>query len=247
VCGVCEVAQSVRRPSSPTTAAAERGSSGAATSRWLPSTPETTRSQPSNSPSSSSSAPLRFATFEPRSGNSSTSSFTASSTERTAGSWVVVDQHELRRVEPGRAILGDDDRDDVACEPDDVPRHERPFHPRGDVPVRRRAERVRVDVRADEDLDVRELLGSRRVDRGYARMRERRADKGDGEGSLEVEVLDVPALPAEKPRIFDPQDAVAQDAHDGATLTPPEGGDNAPARTPRRVRTAAVTSVRSGT
>ena len=86
MCGVCEVAQSVRRPSSPTTAAAERGSSGAAASRWLTTTPETTRSQPSNSPSSGSSVPLRLATFDPTSGKSNTSSRTASSTERTAGS-----------------------------------------------------------------------------------------------------------------------------------------------------------------
>jgi len=86
VCGVCDVAQSVSRPSSPITAAAERGSSGAATSRWLRSTSETTRSQPSNSPSSSSSAPPWFATFDPSSGKRRTSSFTASSIDRTAGS-----------------------------------------------------------------------------------------------------------------------------------------------------------------
>ena len=47
----------------------------------------------------------------------------------------------------------------------------------------------------------------------HARVRERRADERDGERALELEVLDVQALAAEKSRILQPHDAVAEDAH----------------------------------
>ena len=84
-CGVCVVNQSVRRPSSPSSAAAERGSSGAAAIRWLQIVSETTTSQPAKSSSSCSCEPARAAMFVPASGKSSVSSFSASSTVRTTG------------------------------------------------------------------------------------------------------------------------------------------------------------------
>ncbi len=85
-CGVCVESQAVTRPSGPTSAAAERGSSGHGAIRWLTSVPETTTSQPSNSFSSCSGEPERQATFVPASGKSSTSSFAASCGLTTAGS-----------------------------------------------------------------------------------------------------------------------------------------------------------------
>ena len=54
--------------------------------RWLSISPETTASQPSNSFSSCSGEPDRAATFVPESGNSSTSSFAASSGLTATGS-----------------------------------------------------------------------------------------------------------------------------------------------------------------
>ena len=85
-CGVCVESHAVTRPSGPTSAAAERGSSGHGAMRWLTSVPETTASQPSNSFSSCSGEPERAATFVPASGKSSTSSFAASSGLTTTGS-----------------------------------------------------------------------------------------------------------------------------------------------------------------
>ena len=92
------------RPSGPTSAAAERGSSGHGAIRWLTSVPETTTSQPSNSVSSCSAEPLRAATFVPASGKSSTSSFAASCGADDGRQRVVVDVDELGRVRAGGAV-----------------------------------------------------------------------------------------------------------------------------------------------
>ena len=73
------------RPSSPTSAAADRGSSGHGAIRWLTSVPDTTASQPSKRLSSKSGEPARAAMFEPTSGKSSVSSFAASSGVTTTG------------------------------------------------------------------------------------------------------------------------------------------------------------------
>src|SRR5262245_60136982 len=85
-CGVCVQSQAVSRPSSPTSAAADRGSSGHGAILWLTSVPETTASQPSKSLSSCSGEPERPATLVPTPGKSSTSSFAASSGVAAAGS-----------------------------------------------------------------------------------------------------------------------------------------------------------------
>ncbi len=85
-CGVCVDSHAVRRPSSPTSAAADRGSSGHGAIRWLSIVPETTASQPSNSFSSCSGEPERAATFVPESGKSSVLSSAASSGLTTTGS-----------------------------------------------------------------------------------------------------------------------------------------------------------------
>ncbi len=135
---------------------------------------------------------------------------------------VVVDQHELGRVGAGRAVLADDDRDDLACEADDVLRDERPHHPGVDVPVGRGAERRRVDVGAREDPDVRERLRLRRVDARDPRVRDGRADERDGLRPFEGHVLEVAALAAEEARILHAKHAVAEDAHGSEpTVTAP--------------------------
>ena len=85
-CGVWVESQAVSRPSGPSSAADERGSSGHGAMRWLSTVPDTTTSQPSNSCSSWSGEPVWAATFVPASGKSSTSSFAASSGLTTAGS-----------------------------------------------------------------------------------------------------------------------------------------------------------------
>ena len=76
----------VRRPSSPTAAAADRGSSGHGAIRGLSTVPETMASQLSNRLSSCSGDPERPATFVPTSGKSSTASVAASSVATTGGS-----------------------------------------------------------------------------------------------------------------------------------------------------------------
>ena len=85
-CGVCVESQAVRRPSSPTTAAAERGSSGHGAIRWLFAVPVTTTSHSAKRFGSCSGEPETHATFVPSDGKSSVSSFTASSALATTGS-----------------------------------------------------------------------------------------------------------------------------------------------------------------
>ncbi len=126
-CGVCVDSQAVSRPSGPSSAAHDRGSSGHGAMRWLSSVPETTTSQPSNSFSSWSGEPERAATFVPASGKSSVSSFAASSglTTPAAGR---SRRDELGGVCSRGAVVADHDRDDVADEADDVLGDERPAH-----------------------------------------------------------------------------------------------------------------------
>ena len=59
------------------------------------------------------------------------------------GKRVVVDHHELRRVGARRAVVAEDDRDDVTDEADDVIRDERPPHALLEDGNRRRARSTR--------------------------------------------------------------------------------------------------------
>ena len=74
------------RPSAPTSAAAERGSSGHGAIRWLTSAPDDDDVAAVEQASSCSAEPERTATFVPTSGKSSTSSFAASRGLTTTGS-----------------------------------------------------------------------------------------------------------------------------------------------------------------
>jgi hypothetical protein len=67
-CGTWVESHAVIRPSGPTSAAAERTSSGQAARRWLTSVSRTTTSQPSKSLGSWSERPARPATLVPISG-----------------------------------------------------------------------------------------------------------------------------------------------------------------------------------
>ena len=212
-CGVCVESQAVRRPSSPTVAAAERGSSGHGAMRWLTSVPETTTSHPSKSFSSCSGEPERAATFVPASGKRSTSSFAASCGLDDCGQRVVVDEDELGGVRAGGAVVADDDRDDVADEADAVGGERRAPHARVEPGERRRPERAEVQVGGREHLDVREGLGRAGVDAVDAGVREQRADEGDRERALEGQVLHVAALAAEEPRVLLAENPMPEDAH----------------------------------
>ena len=211
-CGVCVESQAVSRPSGPSSAAHERGSSGHGAMRWLTSVPETTTSQSSNSFSSWSGEPERAATFVPASGKSSTSSFAASSGLTTVGQRVVVDEDELRGVRAGCAVVADHDRDDVADEADDVLGDQRSPHRLVQPGERRRPERRKVEIGTRQDLHAREGLGGRDVDFGDAGVREQRADERDRGRSLEGQVLHVTALAAEEARVLLPQYAIPEDA-----------------------------------
>ena len=65
---------------------------------------------------------------------------------------VVVDHHELGRVGPGRAVVADDDGDDLADEADDVARDHRPAHLLVQAGQRHGAVGRQVDVGGGEDL-----------------------------------------------------------------------------------------------
>ena len=166
------------RPSSPTSAAAERTSSGQPAMRWLTSVSETTTSQPSKSVSSCSGGPALPATFVPTSGKSSTSSFSASSRIDDGRQRVVVDQHELGGVDARRAVV-------ARSRPRRCRRRSgrRPSRRPGAACAARSAGigggaiGGDVDVGAREHLDARELRRGRRVDARDLRVRERRADE----------------------------------------------------------------------
>ena len=133
---------------------------------------------------------------------------------------VVVDEHELRGVRAGGAVVADHDGDDVADEADGVRGDERPSHALVEPGERRRPERRQVDVGAGEDLDAGKRRRGRGVDAPDAGVRQQRADEGDGGCALERQVLDVAALTAEEARVFLPQDAISEDAHRPASLQP---------------------------
>jgi hypothetical protein len=126
---------------------------------------------------------------------------------------VVVDEDELRRVDAGRPVLADHDRDDLADEADDVRRHRRPAHLRLQTGKRRRAERRQVDVGGGEDLHAGQLGGRRRVDAVDACVREQRADERHAQRPFDGHVLDVLALAPQEAGVLAAQDPVAEDAH----------------------------------
>jgi hypothetical protein len=131
------------------------------------------------------------------------------------GQRVVVDDDQLGGVDSRRPVLADHDRDDLAHEADDVLRHHGAAHALWEA-ERRRPEGRQADVVRSEDLHAGERLGRTRVDAVDLRVREQRANEGDGGGTLRHEILDVPPLAAEEAVVLRPQDPVPEDAHGGS-------------------------------
>jgi hypothetical protein len=127
---------------------------------------------------------------------------------------VVVDHHQLGCVDAGRPVLADDDRDDLADEADDVLRDDGPAHVLREA-ERGWPERRQVDVAGGEDLDAGERVGRARVDAVDLRVREQRADEGDGGGPLRHEILDVSPPAAEEAVVLRAQHPVPENAHRG--------------------------------
>ena len=104
-------------PSSPQTAAAARVSIGAGATRWLMIVWVTTTSQPSNrSGLSADASPQSPATFVPAASNSRL--VVGGVEAEHGGQRVVVDLDQLDRVLALVGMLGDDDGDRLADEPD---------------------------------------------------------------------------------------------------------------------------------
>ena len=87
------------------------------------------------------------------------------------GQRLVLHADEICGIDAYGTTLADDDRDDVADEPDDVVREEGPPHPLVDPGDGRRLERAQIDVRRREDLCRGKLPSSRDVDLQNSRMR----------------------------------------------------------------------------
>ena len=134
---------------------------------------------------------------------------------------VVVDHHELGRVDTGRPVLADDDGDDLPDEANDILGHDRPAHLLEEAGKRRRPERRQADVVGREDADAGDRLGGALVDAVDLRVGEQRADERDRGGSLDRDVLDVLPAAAEETIVLRPQDPVPEDAHGEETNAGP--------------------------
>ena len=140
----------------------------------------------------------------------------------TTGSGSYSTDDELGGVDAGRAVVADDDGDDVADEANDVLGDDRASHPLLEDRDRWRPRRD-VDVVSREDLHVRQRLRRGRVDSDDAGVREQRADERHRERALERQVLDVGRLAAEEARIFLSEHAVPEDAHSGEPIVARSG------------------------
>ena len=207
----------VIRPSSPTTAAHARGSSGHAARRWLTRRPDTTASQPSKSDSSRSTRVARAdvgACFGEE--------------QHIAGEHllgldcgrerVVLHGHELSGVDAVRSGPGQDDGDDVADEADDLVCQEGSRHPLVETRERWWMVRAQANVLCREHLSARPGESFRHVDVQDARVGIRRTDERHVERIREIDVLDVEPLAEEEPRILAPENTLAHDPTHGRSL-----------------------------
>ena len=224
-CGVCVESQAVSRPSAPTSAAAERASSGHGAMRWLTSVSETTTSQPSNSCSvvvgrARAAGDVRPDLREeqhlvlraPRPGRRRPAAGRSRPTTSSAASAPVARSSARRRPRRCRRRSG-----------------RRPWRRAGASSAARAPgigggpRRAASMSARREDLHVRQRLRGGRVDSDDAGVREQRADERDRERALERQVLDVRRLAAEEARILLSEHAVPEDAHSAEPIVARSG------------------------
>ena len=168
-------------------AAVERGSSGHGAMRWLTSVPETVTSQPSKRSSAlAAGGCVPRGDVRPRSREEERLVLQRLLRVDHHRQRVVVDHDQLGRIGAGRAVVADDDREDLADEAHDVLRHHRPAHVLREAEGQR-AERRQVDVVCGQDAYAGERFGRARVDPIDLRVGEQRADERDRGGALEGE------------------------------------------------------------
>ena len=213
-CGTWVESHAVVRPSESTSAAADRTSSGQAAMRVLTIVSETTTSQPVEQVLVVLGGAGAAGDVRLQLGEEQHLVLRGLDGIDDDGQRVVVDDHELRRIRAGHAVLAQDDRDDVADEADDVLRDDRAPHTLLEHRNRRRPRRHAVQIGAGEDLHVRQRLRRGGVEAVNARVREQRTHESDVQCPLERQVLDVGRLPPQEAWILLSQHAISEDAHD---------------------------------